>query len=131
MEYDEIIRMLESLSDPSAVEGMKRYKIAAGNIYDVSIPNLRKIAKEAGKDRQLAHKLWAADFRETKVLASMIDDPKMVTDEQIEAWVKDFDTWEVCDQCCMNLFEKTVFAYAKAVEWSSGMKSLSNVLGLS
>jgi 3-methyladenine DNA glycosylase AlkD len=36
----------------------------------------------------------------------------------MEKWVLDFDYWEICDQCCMNLFEKTGFAYEKAIEWS-------------
>jgi len=49
----------------------------------------------------------------------MIDDPKMVTEEQMESWVKGFDSWDVCDQCCMNLFDKTSLAYHKAVEWSA------------
>ncbi len=43
----------------------------------------------------------------------------MVTQEQMEQWVLDFDYWEICDQCCMNLFEKTNFAYYKATGWSS------------
>jgi 3-methyladenine DNA glycosylase AlkD len=42
----------------------------------------------------------------------------MVTDAQMESWVKDFDSWDVCDQCCSNLFDKTKFAHQKAVEWS-------------
>lgn len=33
-------------------------------------------------------------------------------------WVKDFDSWDVCDQVCLNLFDKTRFAYQKAIEWS-------------
>jgi 3-methyladenine DNA glycosylase AlkD len=49
----------------------------------------------------------------------MIDDPKQVTEEQMESWAMDFDSWDVCDQCCLNLFGKTVFAYRKAVELSS------------
>ncbi|GAI00074.1 unnamed protein product, partial [marine sediment metagenome] len=32
-------------------------------------------------------------------------------------WVKYFDNWEICDQCCMNLFWRTHFANQKAVEW--------------
>lgn len=52
----------------------------------------------------------------------MIDDPRAVTEEQMERWAKDFGYWEICDQCCMNLFEKTKFAYQKAVEWSSSDK---------
>ncbi len=52
----------------------------------------------------------------------MVDDPKMVTKKQLESWVKDFDSWDVCDECCMNLFVKTEFAYQKASEWSSNGK---------
>jgi 3-methyladenine DNA glycosylase AlkD len=48
----------------------------------------------------------------------MIDDPKSVTEEQMENWVKEFDYWEICDQVCQNLFTYTQFAYQKAIEWS-------------
>jgi len=122
MQYDDIIRQLKALSDPKAVEGMARYGINPENIYGVSIPNLRKIAKETGENHALAQQLWASAIHEARILASMVDDPKTVTEEQMESWVKDFDSWDVCDQCCMNLFEKTKFAYQKAVEWSSNDK---------
>jgi 3-methyladenine DNA glycosylase AlkD len=48
-----------------------------------------------------------------------IDDPKQVTEAQLEQWVNDFDSWDLCDQCCNNLIDKTPFAYAKAEEWSN------------
>jgi 3-methyladenine DNA glycosylase AlkD len=122
MQYDDILKKLKSLSDPKAVEGMARFGINPENTFGVSIPNLRQIAKETGKDHALAQQLWASGIHEARILASMVDDPKMVTEEQLERWVKDFDSWDVCDQCCMNLFEKTQFAYQKAVEWSSNDK---------
>jgi len=118
MQYDDILKRLKSLSDPRAVEGMAKYGITPERTYGVSIPNLRKIAKEIGKDHELAQKLWESDIRETRILASMIDNPETVTEEQMEGWVKDFDYWEICDQCCQNLFIKTDFAYQKAVDWS-------------
>ena len=118
MTYEEIIKKLKTLADPKAVEGMARYGITPQKTFGVSIPNMRKIAKEAGRNRDLAQKLWASDIRETRILAGMIDEPAGVTEDQMESWVKDFDYWEICDQCCMNLFEKTRFAYPKAVEWS-------------
>lgn len=118
MTYDEIIKKLKTLADPKAIEGMARYGITPQKTFGVSIPNMRKIAKEAGRNRDLAQKLWASDIRETRILAGMIDEPAGVTEDQMESWVKDFDYWEICDQCCMNLFEKTRFAYPKAVEWS-------------
>lgn len=119
MEYKNIIKKLKSLSNSEAIIGMARYGITPENTYGVSIPNLRKTAKEIGISHKLTQQLWGANIRETKILASMIEDPEIVTEEQIEGWVKEFDYWEICDQCCMNLFEKTEFAYKKAVEWSS------------
>lgn len=116
--YEEIIKRLKTLSDPKAVEGMARYGITPQKTFGVSIPNLRKIAKEAGRNRDLAQRLWASDIRETRILAGMIHEPAGVTEDQMESWVKDFDYWEICDQCCMNLFEKTRFAYQKAEKWS-------------
>jgi 3-methyladenine DNA glycosylase AlkD len=122
MEYEKIIKKLKSLSNPKAIIGMARYGITPENTYGVSIPNLRKIAGEIGINHKLAQQLWASNIRETKILASIIEDPEMVSEKQIEDWVKEFNYWEICDQCCMNLFEKTKFAYKKAVEWGSREK---------
>jgi 3-methyladenine DNA glycosylase AlkD len=115
---NDILNKLKALSNPKAVEGMARYGINPENTYGISIPNLRKIARETGKNHTLAQELWASGIHEARILASMIDDPKIATEEQLESWVKDFDSWDVCDQCCMNLFEKTGLAYRKADEWS-------------
>ena len=98
---------------------MARFGINPGNTLGVSVPNLRKMAKKIGGDHTLAQRLWASGIHEVRILASMVDSPGMVTEEQMESWVKDFDSWDVCDQCCLNLFKKTSFAYQKAGEWSS------------
>lgn len=118
MQYDDIIHKLKSLSDPEAVKGMARFGINPANTYGVSIPDLRRIGKENDADHALAEQLWASGIHEARILATMIDRPEMVTEAQMESWVKGFDSWDVCDQCCMNLVEKTGFAYQKAVEWS-------------
>jgi 3-methyladenine DNA glycosylase AlkD len=117
--YSEILDRLKALSNPKAVEGMARFGINPENTYGVSIPNLRQIAKELGTDHHLAQELWSSGIHEAKILASMIDDPEEVIEVQMERWVKDFDSWDICDQCCSNLFDKTDLAYQKAVEWSA------------
>ena len=119
MQPKQVINRLKSLSDPEAVKGMARFGINPKNTYGVSIPNLRKLAKEIGRNHELAQQLWETGIHEARILASMIDNPEEVTNEQMESWVKDFDSWDVCDQCCINLFGKTRFAYQKAFEWSS------------
>ena len=118
MQLEEILRRLESLADPKAVEGRARFGINPKNTYGVSIPNLRAMAKKIGRDHLLAQQLWSSGIHEARILAGMVDAPEMVTEEQMEQWVKDFDSWDVCDQCCSNLFDKTKFAHQKAVEWS-------------
>lgn len=115
----EILKRLKSLSNPKAAEGMSRFGINPERTYGVSIPKLRALAKEIGKDHLLARQLWSSRIHEARILAGMIDEPARVTEAQMERWVKDFDSWDVCDQCCMNLFEKTRFAYRKCVEWSA------------
>lgn len=117
MDYHEIIQKLESLSSPGDVEGMARFGISPEKTYAVRIPDLSQIAKEVGKDHHLSAQLWAAGYRETRILACMIDDPKQVTSEQMDRWAAEFDYWEICDQCCMKLFRMTPFAYEKVFQW--------------
>jgi len=118
MGFEVIIKELEELSNPEDVEGMARFGINHMKRYGVRMPELRRIAKNTGKNHELAEKLWNAGYGETRILASLIDDPEKVTEAQMEKWVLDFDSWDVCDQCCMNLFRKTPFAYKKIFEWS-------------
>jgi 3-methyladenine DNA glycosylase AlkD len=84
----------------------------------VKVPELRKLAKEVGKDHPLAQELWATRIAEARILAAMVDVPEQVTEEQMEAWVREFDSWDVCDQVCMNLFDKTPLAWHKVRDWA-------------
>ena len=117
MEYEDIIQELDLLSNPEDVKGMMRFGINSKKVYGVRIPELRRIAKEAGKNHELAAKLWDAGYNETKILASLIEDPKKVTEDQMDKWVIGFNSWDICDQCCNNLFHKSPYAYKKIFEW--------------
>jgi 3-methyladenine DNA glycosylase AlkD len=114
----EIIEELKASSSPENVEGMARFGINPYNTLGVSVADLRKIAKEIGTDYKLAGELWASGIHEARILAGLVHDPAMLTESQMEKWVKEFDSWDICDQVCSNLFDKTPFAYRKAVEWS-------------
>lgn len=115
---NEILTRLRAISDPKSLDGMARFGINTENAYGVSIPSLRSVAKEIGKNHSLAQQLWSSRIHEARILASMIDDPRQVSEQQMEEWARDFDSWDVCDQCCSNLFDKTEFAHRKAIEWS-------------
>lgn len=116
-ECDEILDRLRSLGDPRNVEGMARYGIRTKKAFGVSAPQLRQLAKELRKDHDLADLLWRTGVHDARILAALIDDPTLVTPRQMDRWAKDFDTWAVCDSACGYLFDKTPYAWDKAVEW--------------
>lgn len=107
---------------PNALEGMARFGIDTSQAYGVSIPVLRQLAKQIGRDHKFAQTLWDAGIHETRIIASMIDEPDKVTKSQMDKWANDFNSWDVCDQCCSNLFRKTPYAHEKAMEWSESKK---------
>src|SRR5690606_1671798 len=98
--------------------GMARFGINSEKAFGIKIPVLRNLAKVIGKEHQLALELWETGFHEARLLAVFISDPKQITEAQMESWVKDFNSWDLCDQACMNLFDRTPIAYAKALEWA-------------
>ena len=118
MNAEDILEKLKSASNPAAVEGMARYGMKGEQRLGVPVPAMRKIAKEAGRDHQLALDLWRTGIPEAMIVASMVDVPEEVTEQQTEEWVEDLGSWDVCDQVCMNLFEKVPFAWQKILEWS-------------
>ena len=115
---EDILKKLKEKADPDQLEGMARFGMAVEKRLGVSVPDMRQIAKETGKDHQLALQLWKTGFAEAMMVASMIDIPKEVTEEQMEDWVMGFNSWDVCDQVCMNLFDKTPLAWKKVLDWS-------------
>jgi 3-methyladenine DNA glycosylase AlkD len=120
MEHDisDVLKKLRQQSSRSSLEGMGRFGIVTSTALGVSVPKIRALAKQIGRDHDLALLLWKSDIHEARMLASMVDDPKLVTQKQMEGWVKDFHSWDICDQVCGNLFDKTSFGYIKAIEWS-------------
>lgn len=119
MVYEAVINRLQALADPVAVAGMAKFGVGGQHTLGISIPPLRQMAKEIGQNHALAQQLWASGIHEARILASLIDSPQQVSEAQMETWVLEFNSWDVCDQCCINLFRQTPFAYPKVVEWSS------------
>lgn len=118
MTVSDILQFLQQHANPANVEGMGRYGINTEKAFGVKIPILRQLAKTIGKNHPLALELWHSGFHEARLLAIFIADPKHVDEALMELWVLDFDSWDICDQCCSNLFERSPLAFRKAVEWA-------------
>lgn len=114
-----ILRELKALSNPENLAGMARFGINPKNTLGVSMPVLRKLARAHRQNHGFALELWESGIHEARILASLIDDPRLVTKSQMEKWLRGFDSWDVCDQVCGNLFDKTPYAYEKAAAWSA------------
>src|SRR5260370_32758455 len=97
---------------------MGGFGIRGERAVGISVPKLRRLARELGQDHRLAQALWRSRILEARHLAAMVDEPERVTERQTERWAKDFDSWDVCDGCSFNLFVRTRFAWPKAREWS-------------
>ncbi len=118
MVYNAIMEKLQSMRDPKAIEGMGRYGIRPQHNLGISVTTLRGIAKEIGKDHELALELWDSGIRDARILATLIGEPGKMTEAHAEQWVTDFDSWDVCDGACNTLLSRTDMAYDKALAWS-------------
>jgi len=116
---NEVLTLLKTHANLSYLKGMSRFGIDTSNALGISIPILRKIAGKYKNDHLLALELWNSGIHEARMLAAFIDDPALVTRSQMDQWVHEFNSWDICDQACGFLFDQTPFAYKKAVEWSA------------
>jgi 3-methyladenine DNA glycosylase AlkD len=119
MKLEEIIRKLKSLENPKNIQGMARFGIKPKTkVLGISVPELRKMAKRIGKNHKLGLELWNSRIHEARLLAIFISDAESFTEKQIEKWVKDFDSWDITDQACMNLFYKNKIACKKIADFA-------------
>jgi 3-methyladenine DNA glycosylase AlkD len=115
----DLLAVLRSMGSEKDRAGMARYGINVENAFGVSVYKLRWIAKRLGTDHALALALWATGNHEARLLACFVDDPAAVTEKQFEAWARDFDSWDICDQATTSLFDLTKHAWPKAVAWAA------------
>jgi 3-methyladenine DNA glycosylase AlkD len=117
MTVEEVIVELRNNFNQRNIDGMVRFGIASTKAFGVSAPVIKSMAKNIGRNHQLAIELWETGYLEARAVAMMIGDPKLVTKSLMNKWVRDFDSWAVCDGTCLYLFCYTPFAFDKALEW--------------
>lgn len=120
MSYDEIIQILYDLQDSEKVSFKEiKFGIVTNNSLGIYHKELKMIAKEVGKDNQLALQLFNSGVYEGRLLCSKMFQPNDVTESLMEKWVVTFENWEICDSFSMGLFAKSNFALAKILEWTT------------
>ena len=109
---------LKSLGTKNTRDGMARYAIPSDNAFGVPVGQIRELAKRLGRNHEMAQALWDAGWYEARMLATFVDEPKLVTPAQMDRWCKDFDSWAICDTACFHLFDRTPHAFKKVSQWS-------------
>lgn len=129
MKYAEIIKFLKSKKNPKNIAGMARFGISSKNTLGVPVPIMRGLAKKIGKDTELALELWRSGIHEARILATMVAEPDKMKWSDVEKWVADFESWDTCDQACMNLFRYMPGAPAKVFKWVRSNKEFTRRAG--
>jgi len=120
MTASELIAHLRSLKNPTNVAGQRRFGITPKTEQlGISMAVLRPLARPHRKNHSLALELWASGIHEARILAALIEDPAKVGRAQANRWVRDFDSWDVCDQVCGEVLPYVPFAIEKAQEWTA------------
>lgn len=121
MTTEEVHYELKSLSNANHLAGMSRYGIDNSNAYGVRTPDIRKLAKKWGKNHKIAFELWNTEVHEARMLASMMMDSKLLSVNEFDKLVLDFNSWDICDCTCSMLY-KSPFAVDKIMEYADNRK---------
>ena len=113
-----VVTSLKRLASDKVRDGMVRYAIPTDNAFGIAVGTLHKLAKDIGKNHELAAELWKTGWFEARMLATFIDEPDRVTPAQMDRWCRDFDSWAICDTVCFHLFDRSPHAYAKVEQWA-------------
>jgi 3-methyladenine DNA glycosylase AlkD len=127
----EVIDIIRDYESESGKKTREYFGIKNIDHYGLTSPQMKSIAKEIGRNHLLALELWETGIHEAKHIAILIADPKQVTKKMMEKWLRDFNSWDIVDNCCGTLFEKTKFAYDKAIEWTGRKKEFEKRAGFS
>jgi hypothetical protein len=129
-EFRQILTKIQLAKNGETVNQMKQHGLIYKINWGASIISLREIATQYSPNHLLALKLWNKQWRETMILAAMLDVPKEVTEEQMDYWTKTLETTEIAEVMNTWLWVKTKFAFIKSLEWCLGKKHLVRFTGL-
>ncbi len=129
MTKEQVIQELKKHSNPADRAGLARFGINPKYALGVRVPVLRALAKKIGRDHRLALSLWQTKIHEARILAPMIAEREKITSKLMDSWMKDFNSWDVCDECCLNLFDKLPMAWKKVGEWAKREKEYERRAG--
>lgn len=117
MTKTEVINLLESNKNQRGIDSWVKMGGDPAHSYGLGLTQLKKLAKQVGKSHELALELWAMPIYDCKTVAALIDEPKMVSREQVESQTMELDGWLMAYTYYGNLVAKTSFQQELAADW--------------
>ncbi|MCO8121473.1 DNA alkylation repair protein [Stieleria sp. TO1_6] len=121
MNKTEVFQLLKENSNPRGIENWKKCGVKDSGLksFGIGLTQLRKLAKQIGRDHQLALQLWKSDIYDAKVIGLLIDEPKKITREQAEQQVESLAGGYLAHvfASCDATLPKTPFAFELAQDW--------------
>lgn len=114
---DEALSRIRDISDPRALAAWKRLQVSSEEYWGANLTNLKKLAREIKRDHTLALELWNTGIHDARLLSTMIEEPALVTVQQIERQVSGILSTDLADKFVSNVVAHTPFLLAKSTEW--------------
>lgn len=105
------------MMDGVVAKSMRDKGVAYPLNWGATLPRLREMADELGKNCHLAIALWKENVRECKILATMVMPAEEMLPEVADIWMEQIPTQEIAEQLAFNLWQHLPYAAEKAFQW--------------
>ncbi|MCO6024935.1 DNA alkylation repair protein [Prevotella cerevisiae] len=99
--------------------------------WGVNFVELKNMAREYGKDEELAIELWKEDIRECKILATLIMPPEKMLPDLAEVWMEQIRGQEMAEMIAFNLLQYAKDAPMLAYQYIASDKETYQITGFS
>lgn len=114
-----VLATLREMGDARIRDEMQtRYGIVVQDAYGIRMNEMQRVAKELGRNHELALALWATGNYEARTVAAFVAEPEKITPALMDRWCRDFDNWAICDTVCFKLFDQVPHAFGRVVAWA-------------
>jgi hypothetical protein len=125
----EIKQSFRQLMDGAVAKSMRDKGLDYKLNWGATLPRLREMADELGKDYDLAIALWKEDVRECKILATMVMPADRMLSEVCDIWMEQIPSQELAEQAAFNLWQHLPYAPEKAFQWIACEKEYYQLCG--
>lgn len=114
---DFALAWLRAQASAATRAGLARYAISDTHALGVSVADLKRLGKDLGRDHPLAQALWKTGIYEARMLTQFVADPARQSAAEMDRWVRQIDTWALCDALAFNLFDRSPHAWPAVQRW--------------